>query len=159
MPVTFAAWAAGDSHAEHALVLLRVLPHVADDELRAVVEAALVDLCREQAPFLVARKADELLAALGADEDGKAAYERRFARRGVGLDETLGGSGSLNGTLTPEVREAVRLALEAAGVPAARRMTAPRDSAGTTRSGRSPGSISLTVRTSGRSRANGRGWS
>ena len=117
-PMTFAAWAAGEINADHALVILGVLPHVRDDELRATVESALVDMCREQPAFLVARQADELLAALGADEGGKAAYERRYARRGVGLDETLGGAGSLNGTLTPEVRETLRCALAAAGEPA-----------------------------------------
>jgi hypothetical protein len=117
-PVLFAALAAGDIHAEHALVILKVLPHVADDELRAVVEKTLVELASDHPPFYVERCVDAVLAMLGVETSAAAAYERRYGQRGVGIDETIGGSGSLNGTLTPEVREKLRLALEAAGAPA-----------------------------------------
>jgi hypothetical protein len=117
-PVLFAALAAGAVHPEHALVILPVLPHIGDDELRATVEATLVELAREHPPFYVARAVDEVLAMLGIEKDSQAAHDRRYAQRGVGLDETIGGTGSLNGTLTPEVREKLRLALDAAGGPA-----------------------------------------
>ena len=117
-PVVFAALAAGDLHAEHALVILPVLRHLPDAELRAAVEEALVELGRERPPGAVARKVDEVLAVLGADRGAAAADERRYGRRGVTVAETFGGTGSLAGTLTPEVREKLRLALDAAGQPA-----------------------------------------
>ena len=117
-PTVFAALAAGDISAEHALVILPVLPHLTDDESRAAVEAALVELAREHPPSTVARKVDEVMAAVGADAAAATANERRYGRRGVTVAETFGGTGSLAGTLTPEVREKLRLALDAAGQPA-----------------------------------------
>jgi hypothetical protein len=114
----FTSFAAGDITAEHALLILKVLPHADDSELRTVVEDTLVELSRQRPPFLVARAVDEVLLMLGAETSSAGAHERRFGERGVGIDETLGGTGSLNGTLTPEVREKLRLALDTAGVSA-----------------------------------------
>jgi hypothetical protein len=97
--------AAGDINDEHALLILKVLKHVTDPELREVVEAELIKLAVDNPPFLVARAVDSILTMLGVEKSAADAHDRRFAERGVGLDETLGGTGSLNGTLTPLLRE------------------------------------------------------
>lgn len=117
-PLVAAALRAGDINPDHALLILGVLPHTPDD-LRGTVEDALVDLARTRPPFLVGRAVDHILEMLGVDGESEAARERRYAERGVGVDETIGGIGSLNGTLTPEVREKLTLALDTAGTPAA----------------------------------------
>jgi hypothetical protein len=101
--------AAGDINDEHALLILKVLKHVKDDKLRVTVEEELVKLAREQPPFVVARAVDQILVLLGVEKSSQDAHERRFADRGVGLDETFGGTGSLNGTLTPLLREKLAL--------------------------------------------------
>jgi hypothetical protein len=115
-PATREALLADRISVAHALVILKVLPYVTDPDLRAQVENALVELSTEEPPYLVARRVDELLAALGV-ESGKDAHERRYGQRGVGLDETFGGTGSLHGTLTAEVREKLQLVFDAAGQP------------------------------------------
>jgi hypothetical protein len=101
--------AAGDINADHALLILKVLEHVKDDELRVTVEEELVKLAQERPPFVIARAVDQILAMLGVEKSSADAHERRFGERGVGLDETLGGTGSLNGTLTPLLREKLAL--------------------------------------------------
>src|SRR5436305_1419719 len=63
---------------------------------------------RRAPPGGPARAVDQILILLGV-ETSKEAHERRFGERGVGLDETLGGTGSLNGTLTPLLREKLAL--------------------------------------------------
>src|SRR3954468_12183384 len=106
--LTDATLAAGDINDDHALLILKVLKHVKDEQLRITVEQELVKLALEHPPFVVARAVDQILVLLGI-ETSKDAHERRFAERGVGLDETLGGFGSLNGTLTPLLREKLAL--------------------------------------------------
>jgi hypothetical protein len=111
---TFAAWKADRISGAHALVILKVLPHIPDPDLRATVEAALVEESTWRPPYVVAQMVDQILTSLGV-ESGKDAHERRYAERGVGIDTTLGGTGSLNGSLTSEVREKLEAALEAVG--------------------------------------------
>lgn len=113
-PVTSAAWRADRISGAHALVILKVLPHIHDRRLRELVEAALVEESTWRPPFVVAQMVEQILASLGVEPD-RDAHERRFAERGVGIDTTIGGTGSLNGTLTPEVRDKLETALAAAG--------------------------------------------
>lgn len=112
--LTDQALAAGDINDGHALVILKVLRHVRDDELRAVVEQELVKLSLDHPPFVVARAVDQILVLLGVEASAQDANDRRFGQRGVGLDETIGGTGSLNGTLTPELREKLQTYFAAA---------------------------------------------
>src|SRR3954454_10942551 len=107
-PLTEQAFAAGDINSEHALLILKVLRHVKDDELREAVECELVKLALGCPPYVVSRAVDQVLAMLGV-ESSKDAHERRFRERGVGVDETFGGTGSLNGTLTAELCEKLRV--------------------------------------------------
>jgi hypothetical protein len=102
---------AGDMTSSHALLILKVLKHIKDDDLRETVERELVKLALDAPPFLVARAVDQILVLLGVEKSSQDAHERRFGQRGVGLDETLGGTGSLNGTLTPLLREKLALYL------------------------------------------------
>jgi hypothetical protein len=114
-PVVWAAFAAGDITAEHALVILGALPRVVDPQLRVTVETSLVQVAKTGPPGVVAQGVDATLTLLGVEDTAAAAAQRRYAERGVGVDETFGGTGSLTGTLTVEVREQLRLALAAAG--------------------------------------------
>ena len=116
-PAVEGAFRSAEITAEHASVIVTALLSV-PVEFRESVEAALLDLAREHPPFLVARAVDEILAALGIDDDSDEAHARRYSQRGLSLAETFGGTGSLSGTLTPEALEKLRLALRSAGAPA-----------------------------------------
>lgn len=107
-PLTEQAFALGDITDEHALLILKVLRHVKDDDLRETVERELVKLSLDKPPYVVKRAVDEVLAMLGV-EAPMDSHERRFGKRGVGVDETFGGTGSLNGTLTAQLREKLRV--------------------------------------------------
>lgn len=90
-------------------------------ELRAAVAEQLVARAGELTPFALSRATEALLVELDV-ESGKdraeAARQRRLARRGVDLDATFEGTGSLAGTLAPEVHDAVKAALDAIDPPA-----------------------------------------
>jgi hypothetical protein len=116
-PATRAAFDAGEITLDHVAVITGAMRWVPAD-LREVVEAALVASALELPPPAVARDVDTIFTALGVEKSSRDAHERRFAQRGVGIDTTLGGTGSLNGTLTAEVREKVAQALGAASIPA-----------------------------------------
>jgi hypothetical protein len=107
------AFAAGDVTADHAITVLDAL-RVVDAGSKDTIEQILVDLAEQSTPNQVAVAVDEVLVRYGAAEDADAAYARRHAERGVQLATTMGGSGSLSGTLTPEATETLRLALQAA---------------------------------------------
>jgi hypothetical protein len=111
--LTDEALSTGDITAEHALVVLKAMRSV-PAELAETTEAALVELAKSQPPFVVARALDEVLVRVGAQSSSDEAYLRRYGERGVHLDDTFGGVGSLSGTVMPETAEKVRLALEAA---------------------------------------------
>ena len=87
-------------------------------ELRSRVEEQLVARADELSPFKLTREIDRLLAELDIEtgkERAEAARQRQLARRGVDLDATFEGTGSLDGTLTPDVHDTVAAALAAAG--------------------------------------------
>lgn len=108
------AFAAGDvTEAQASVILAGLLP--CPVEIRDVVEKELVTLAATHAPFHLSQAVEVILARLGAGQDESDKLERRHGRRGVDLDQTFAGTGSLSGTLTPDVYEALRLAVSAAG--------------------------------------------
>lgn len=84
-------------------------------EVRDVVEKELVTLAESHAPFHLSQAVEVILARLGAGQDESNRLARRHGRRSVDLDQTFAGTGSLSGTLTPDVYDALRLAINAAG--------------------------------------------
>jgi len=108
------AFAAGDVTDAQASVIVTGLLSC-PVEVRDVVEKELVTLAATHAPFHLSQAIEVILARLGAGQDESEKFVRRHARRGVDLDQTFAGTGSLSGTLTPETYEALRLALVAAG--------------------------------------------
>jgi hypothetical protein len=118
-PEVETALAAGEINADHALLITAVLPHLDhDQQLRGVVETVLVDLARREPPMTVARAVEQVIARYStdtADEQARRAYERKYAERGVGLADTIGGTHALSGTLMPEVGATLGLALDIAG--------------------------------------------
>jgi hypothetical protein len=120
-PLTAAALAAGEVGAEHAGVITAAvgeLPAGCAPPVRAAVESALVELAGSQPPFVLARAVDELRVRFGVEDSAETAYARRYARRGVCLDRTFAGFGSLAGTLSPDVADALGQALTATSAPA-----------------------------------------
>jgi hypothetical protein len=116
---TEAAATAAEITLEHAHTIVVALADV-PPEFQPQVESALLDIARDAPPVEVARAVEQVRVALGVD-DADAAFERQFAQRGVTVAETFGGTGSLAGTLTPEVRSTLNQALQAAGAHADRR--------------------------------------
>lgn len=114
-PAVEAAFAEARVTADQAATIVAGLLD-APPELRSQVEERLVARADELSPFGLTREIDQLLAELDV-ESGKdraeAARQRRLARRGVDLDTTFEGTGSLAGTLSPEVHDALKLALDA----------------------------------------------
>jgi hypothetical protein len=117
-PLTGQAFAVGDISAEHVLVIIAGLAQITDTGVRATVEEQLVGLSRLHPAPEVAGLLDQLLVALGVEPSADEAAARRYATRQVSLADTFGGTGSLSGTLTSEVREKLQLALAAAGMKA-----------------------------------------
>jgi hypothetical protein len=112
-PALQAAFAAARVTAEQASAIMTGLLDVPAD-CRDEVETALVRRAGELTPFGLSREIDTLLAALqveSAAERAEAVRQRRLARRGVDLDPTLDGTGSLAGTLAPDVHDALSAAL------------------------------------------------
>jgi hypothetical protein len=96
------------------LTALRHLPAGIRDD----VEPHLIEFARFNPPEALAGFVDELLERLGIDKASDAARERRHASRGLDIAETLGGTRSVAGTMTPEVGARLQAALDAAGQPA-----------------------------------------
>ena len=111
------AFAAGEVTAAQASVMVAGLP-TCPIEVRDVVEKELVALAATFTPFHLSQAVEAVLSRLGAGQDESERLERRYGRRCVDLDQTFAGTGSLSGTLTPEVYEALRLAIAAAGAAA-----------------------------------------
>ena len=112
-PCVEGALAAGDVTAAQAGVMVSGLLSC-PAEVRDVVEKELVALAATFTPFHLSQAVETILARLGAGQDEAERAARRYGRRGVDLDQTFAGTGSLSGTLTPETYEALRLALAAA---------------------------------------------
>jgi len=114
-PAVEAAFRSARITADQATAIVASLSDVPVD-VRDTVESLLLERAPTATPFGLTRVTEQLLAEL--DIDGRAgraeaARQRRLARRGVDLDATFDGAGSLSGTLTPEVHDALKAALDA----------------------------------------------
>lgn len=115
-PLTEAAFNDEVISAPHATAILTAL-NALPIEIRDTVEPHLIERARFFPPEEIAGFVDELLQRLGVDKNGDIRRERRHNRRGVDVAETLHGSRSLSGTLTPEVGAKFQAALDAAAQP------------------------------------------
>jgi hypothetical protein len=114
-PSVEAAFTAARVTADQAAAIVAGLLDV-PAELRSQVEERLLTRADELSPFGLTRVIDQLLVELDVEtgkDRAEAARQRRLARRGVDLDATFEGTGSLAGTLSPEVHDALKLALDA----------------------------------------------
>src|SRR3954447_1285043 len=115
-PLVQAAFDAALISLPHVIALMTALDKL-PPELRPTLEPCLVEHAKCCPPEDLACFVDELLDALGIDKASDARRERRHAERGVDLHETLDGTRSLNGTLTPEVGDVLARALAKAAQP------------------------------------------
>lgn len=107
-PQLEAAFDIGDLTDEHAQVILRALAQVPTAYVDTV-ESALIELAKALPPHETARAVDEILVRLGVESSADAAAARRYSQRSVNMARTFGGTGSLSGTLTPELAEKLEL--------------------------------------------------
>jgi hypothetical protein len=120
-PTVEAAFAAARLTADQTAAIVAALLEVPAD-LREPIEARLIDRATELTPYALTRVVDDLLAQVDVEigkDRAEAAQQRQLARRGVDLDATFEGTGSLSGTLAPDVHDTVKAALAAAGATAA----------------------------------------
>jgi hypothetical protein len=115
-PVVAGAFDAAEISFAHVLVLMTALDQLPAG-LRDTLEPVLVAHARLCVPEDIAGFVDELLDALGVDKAADVRRERRLAERGVDLHPGLDGTRSLQGSLTPEVGQALADALAKAGQP------------------------------------------
>jgi hypothetical protein len=121
-PTVAAAFADARVTADQAAAIVAGLLDV-PTELRSQVEERLVTRADELSPFGLTRAIDQLLGELDVQtgkDRAEGARQRRLGRRGVDLDTTFEGTGSLAGTLSPEVHDALKLALDAIDPASAR---------------------------------------
>lgn len=95
------------AHVAAIITALESLPQ----HLWPTVEPHLVEHARFNPPEEIARFIDQLLVALNIDRVSEIRRERRHAQRGVDLHQTMDGVRSLNGTLSPDVGDAMARAL------------------------------------------------
>ncbi|MBV9369173.1 MAG: DUF222 domain-containing protein [Frankiales bacterium] len=114
-PAVEKAFTAARLTADQAFAVVNALVEV-PYEFRDTMESLLIEHASTSTPFGLARLTETLLTEFdvesGADRT-EARRQRRLAQRGVDLDATFEGAGSLAGTLTPDVYDALRVALDA----------------------------------------------
>jgi len=121
-PAVEKAFAAAQVTADQALAVVNALADV-PAEFRDTMESLLIEHASTSTPFGLTRLTETLLTQLDVDsgaERAEARRQRRLAQRGVDLDATFEGAGSLSGTLTPDVHDALRVALDAIDPASAR---------------------------------------
>lgn len=114
-PAVESAFRSARITADQATAIVASLSDVPAD-VRDTVESLLLERAPMTTPFELTRVTDQLLAELDIEssaEWAEVARQRRLAQRGVDLDATFEGAGSLSGTLTPEVHDALKAALDA----------------------------------------------
>ena len=109
-PNVDAALCAGRFSAEHARVIVKALSAVPPQFLE-IVEAALLDIAPHLTPNDVGDEVEKLLVACGVESSADAAAEKRLAKRGLTIARTFNGMRSVSGMLTPDVAEALEIAL------------------------------------------------
>jgi hypothetical protein len=104
------SFAAGEISLEHANAIVRATAAVAP-EFRDIIETTLVDIARHCAPCDLGEEIEKLLIACGAEPSSDEAHTKRMNRRGLRIDRTFNGMRSVSGMLTPDVAEALEIAL------------------------------------------------
>lgn len=101
---------------EHAHVILRVMRAVPAGYTE-IVETALLELAQHMTPDDLAKEAETLLVACGV-ESSSDAEQRRLTSRGVRIAPLLDGMHRIDGLLTPETTEALKLIFAQHATPA-----------------------------------------
>ena len=110
-PNVDAALSAGRFSADHALVIVKALASV-PAEFVDVVEAALLANARWSTPHDLGGDVEKLLIACGVESSADEAAVKRLNKRGLTISRTFHGMRSVSGMLTPEVGEALEIALD-----------------------------------------------
>jgi hypothetical protein len=113
-PLVEAAFDAAEITIGHVSAIMTALQSL-PGSLWPTVEPHLVERARCFPPEEIAGFIDELLQGLGHDRLSDIRRERRHAQRGVDVHNTLDGTRSLTGTLSPDVGEQLEKALQLAG--------------------------------------------
>jgi hypothetical protein len=116
-PNVDAALSRGRFSREHARVIVAGLASVPPAFLEPV-EAALIDLADRRTPKELGEDVEALLVACGVESSSDLAAQKRLAKRGLTIARTFNGLRSVSGLLTPEVGEALELALSQLSQPA-----------------------------------------
>jgi len=109
-PAMDKACAAGEISLEHANAICRATAAVAP-EFRGIVESTLVDIARHCPPSDLGEEVEKLLIACGGESGSDEAHAKRMNRRGLRIARTFNGMRSVSGMLTPDVAEALEIAL------------------------------------------------
>jgi hypothetical protein len=116
-PNVDAALSAGRFSAEHARVIVSALASVPPEFLQAV-EHGLLDLAPFSTPRDLGEAVETLLLACGVESSSDEAAQKRLDKRGLTISPTFNGMRSVSGMLTPEVGEALEIALDQLTEPA-----------------------------------------
>ena len=103
-------FSSGRISAEHARVIVAALAAVPSQFLE-IVERALLEMAPHLTPRELGGEVDKLLVACGVESSSDAAAQRRLDKRGLTISPTFNGMRSVSGMLTPEVGEALEIAL------------------------------------------------
>ena len=109
-PNVDAALSAGRIGPDSARVIVTALASVPPRFLDTV-EGALLTMAPHCPPRDLADEVDKLLVACGAESSADIAAQKRLAKRGLTIAATFHGMRSVSGLLTPEVGEALEIAL------------------------------------------------
>ena len=101
---------AGDINLDHANAIVKATSAVAP-AFREIVETTLVDMASHCPPHKLGEEIEKLLIASGAEPSSDEAHVKRMNRRGIRIARTFHGMRSVSGLLTPEVAEALEVAL------------------------------------------------
>ena len=118
-PAVSAAQAAGEISVQHAAAIVDTITKLPDDvaaEFDRTIETILVDFARDHDPVQLRRHAEELRYLF--DQDGKYHDIRHCERlRDLRLRDNADGSAHLDGELTAECAERLRVVFDALGKP------------------------------------------
>jgi hypothetical protein len=111
-PTMDKVFAAGDISLDHANTIAKATA-AAPAQFREILETALVDMARHMTPYDLGGQVEQLLVACGVESSSDEAAAKRLNRRGLRIAKTFDGMRSVSGNLTPEVGEALEIALAA----------------------------------------------
>jgi hypothetical protein len=106
-----AALSAGQFSAEHARVMIKALRSV-PTEFEEIVQDALLKMAPHCTPNDLGDAVETLLVACGVESSSDEAATKRLNKRGLKIAPTFNGMRSVSGMLTPEVGEALEIALD-----------------------------------------------